>query len=219
MFIPDPDFYPSRIPDPNTATKEKGKKIVVTFLCSHKFHKTENPFSFEMPKKKIWANFQRILSTFYPRNCSQKHGFRIRDPGSGKKLFRIPGPKRHRISDPDPQHCLWTVKIFLAQHKPEGRGSWVISVYLWYYLSPRRALARRWSRTCCLTARQRVFRLSVNRNSPGYSPSSFLHLTDNTRISFVLMIGAFRVMQLPVRSVPNPWHSSVDPDPRIHASD
>ncbi len=28
--IPDPDFYPSRIPDPKTATKERGgKKIVV----------------------------------------------------------------------------------------------------------------------------------------------------------------------------------------------
>jgi hypothetical protein len=23
MFIPDPDFYPSRIPDPKTATKER----------------------------------------------------------------------------------------------------------------------------------------------------------------------------------------------------
>ena len=28
------------------------------------------------------------------------------DPGSGKNLFRIPGSKRHRIPDPDPQHCL-----------------------------------------------------------------------------------------------------------------
>jgi hypothetical protein len=26
MFIPDPDFYPSRIPDPKTATKEMGEK-------------------------------------------------------------------------------------------------------------------------------------------------------------------------------------------------
>jgi hypothetical protein len=26
MFIPDPDFYPSRIPDPKTATKERGEK-------------------------------------------------------------------------------------------------------------------------------------------------------------------------------------------------
>jgi hypothetical protein len=27
MFIPDPDFYQSRIPDPKTATKESGEKI------------------------------------------------------------------------------------------------------------------------------------------------------------------------------------------------
>ena len=31
-------------------------------------------------------------------------GSRIRDPGSGKNLFRIPESKRHRI--PDPQHWL-----------------------------------------------------------------------------------------------------------------
>jgi hypothetical protein len=31
--IPDPDFYPSRIPDPKTATKERGeKKICYTLL-------------------------------------------------------------------------------------------------------------------------------------------------------------------------------------------
>jgi hypothetical protein len=31
MFIPDPDFYPSRIPGPGpkTATKERGEKKVV----------------------------------------------------------------------------------------------------------------------------------------------------------------------------------------------
>jgi hypothetical protein len=29
MFIPDHDFYPSRIPDPKTATKERGEKKFV----------------------------------------------------------------------------------------------------------------------------------------------------------------------------------------------
>jgi hypothetical protein len=33
MFIPDPDFYPSRIPDPTTTTKEKGKKFVDLPFC------------------------------------------------------------------------------------------------------------------------------------------------------------------------------------------
>jgi hypothetical protein len=52
--IPDPDFYPSRIPDPKTATKERGEKNnFQTFLCSHKFHKIVNYFSFEVLKKKV----------------------------------------------------------------------------------------------------------------------------------------------------------------------
>jgi hypothetical protein len=54
------------IPDPKTATKERcGKKLVVLpFFCSHKFHKIENYFSFEMLKKEIWANLQRIIELF-----------------------------------------------------------------------------------------------------------------------------------------------------------
>jgi hypothetical protein len=48
-----------------------------------------------MLKKKIWANFQRIVEVFTQKfsKCSQIHGFGIRDP------------QRHRI--PDPQHCLY----------------------------------------------------------------------------------------------------------------
>jgi hypothetical protein len=53
MFIPDPDFYPSRIPDPKTATKERGeKKICHTFFYSHKFNKIVTYFMFEMLNKK-----------------------------------------------------------------------------------------------------------------------------------------------------------------------
>ncbi len=32
MFIPDPDFYPSRIPDPKIATKERGENLSDFFL-------------------------------------------------------------------------------------------------------------------------------------------------------------------------------------------
>ncbi len=62
-WIPDPDFYPSRIPDPRsripdpkTATKERGEKkfVVIPFFCSHKFHKIANYFILLMLKKKIW---------------------------------------------------------------------------------------------------------------------------------------------------------------------
>ncbi len=45
MFIPDPDFYPSRIPDqipdPKTAKKERGEKklVVIPFYVATNFAK------------------------------------------------------------------------------------------------------------------------------------------------------------------------------------
>jgi hypothetical protein len=118
----------SRIPDPGSRiqkkTKERGEKKISchTFLCSHKFHKIVNYFSFEALKKKIWANFQRIIELFTKKIVkkllkiwSWDPGSGIRDPGSVKNLFRIldPGSRiqgskstRSRIPDPDPQHCM-----------------------------------------------------------------------------------------------------------------
>ncbi len=34
--IPDPEFYPSRIPDPKTVTKERDEKKFDILFCSHK---------------------------------------------------------------------------------------------------------------------------------------------------------------------------------------
>jgi hypothetical protein len=67
----------SRIPDLGSRIQKQQQKRGVkkkfscyTFLCSHKFHKIENYFSFEVMKKKIWANSQRIIELFfYPKNC------------------------------------------------------------------------------------------------------------------------------------------------------
>jgi hypothetical protein len=41
MFIPDSDFYPSQIPDPKTATKERGEKklVVILFFVAPNFIK------------------------------------------------------------------------------------------------------------------------------------------------------------------------------------
>jgi hypothetical protein len=41
MFIPDPDFYPSRIPDPKTAANERGEKtfVVIPFFVATNFTK------------------------------------------------------------------------------------------------------------------------------------------------------------------------------------
>jgi hypothetical protein len=99
--IPDPDFYPSRIPDPKTETKERGEKECVAhnFLCSQKFHKIANYFSFEVLKKKIWANIQRIIELFPQKIVTKLSKIWIWDPGSGKNLFRIPDPGVKKAPD------------------------------------------------------------------------------------------------------------------------
>jgi hypothetical protein len=58
--IPDPDFYPPRIPDPKTATKERGEKkfVVITFYVATNFTKCKINFIFELMKKKLLAKFQ-----------------------------------------------------------------------------------------------------------------------------------------------------------------
>ncbi len=62
-----------------------------------------------MLKKKIWANFQRIVEFFTQKIVIMLSniwvwdpGSGIRDPGSGKTYSgsRIQGSKRHRIPDP-----------------------------------------------------------------------------------------------------------------------
>ncbi len=108
------NFFPSRIPDPKTATKERGEKKIYchTFLCSQKFHNIVNYFIFEVLKKKIWPNFQRIIELFIPKIVTklskvwvQDPGSEIRDPEKKYSGSRIQGSKRHLIPDPDPQHC------------------------------------------------------------------------------------------------------------------
>ncbi len=132
--IPDPDFYPSRIPDAgskNSNKREGWKKICRhNFLCSHKFHKIAHYFSFDVLKKKIWANFQRITELFTQKIVNKLSklwiwdpGSEIRDTGSGKNLFRIPDPGSRGqkgtgswITDPDPQH--WKKHLIMSNiHK------------------------------------------------------------------------------------------------------
>jgi hypothetical protein len=72
MFFSDSTFiHPgSRIPDPKTAKKERNEEeLVVASFCSHKYHKSEHFFTFELVKKKIWANLQRIIEHFTQKNC------------------------------------------------------------------------------------------------------------------------------------------------------
>jgi hypothetical protein len=94
--IPDPDFYPSRISDPgsNNSNKREGLKQICchTFLCSHKSHKIKHYSSFEVLKKKIWANFQRIIELFIKKTVTKLSKIWVWDLGSGKNRFRNPDP-------------------------------------------------------------------------------------------------------------------------------
>ncbi len=96
MFIPDPGSWFLPIPDPGskTATKERGEKKldVKPFYLATKFNKIVNYFSFEVLKKKIWANFQRILELFTKKIDKKLFKKWSWDPGSGKNPFRIPDP-------------------------------------------------------------------------------------------------------------------------------
>jgi hypothetical protein len=70
-------------PDPKTASKERGEKkiVVLPFFCSHKNHKISNYINFELVKRKMWANLQRILFFTYP-------GAQIPNPG----IKKVPDP-------------------------------------------------------------------------------------------------------------------------------
>ncbi len=61
-----------------------------TFLCSHKFHKIENYFSFEVLKKEIWANFQRIIELFTQKIVTKP--LKNMCVGSGIRKKPIPDP-------------------------------------------------------------------------------------------------------------------------------
>jgi hypothetical protein len=108
ISVADPDFYPSRIQKQQQKRGVK-KKIFQNFLCSHKFLKIENYFSFKVLKKKIWANFHRIIEFLTPKIVTKLSKIWVWDPRSGirKKNYsgsQIQGSKRHQILDP--QHCI-----------------------------------------------------------------------------------------------------------------
>ncbi len=63
-----------------------------------------------MLKKKICANFQRIIELFTQKIVIKLSKIWVRDPRFGirdpeKNLFRIPNPGVKKAPDPDSQHC------------------------------------------------------------------------------------------------------------------
>jgi hypothetical protein len=105
MFIPDPDLPVS---DARSRIQKQQQKICChTFLCNHKFYKIINYFSFEVLKKKIWANFQRIIELFTQKIVTKLSeiwvwdpGSEIRDPEKTYSGSRIPDSGVKKAPDP-----------------------------------------------------------------------------------------------------------------------
>ncbi len=72
MFIPDPDFCPSRIPDSwsiHSNKREGWKRISCpTFFCSQKTSQNKNLFYFWAGEEKTLGRFTNNYRTFYPYN-------------------------------------------------------------------------------------------------------------------------------------------------------
>jgi hypothetical protein len=95
MFIPDPDFcfvHPGSRIQKQQQKRGVKKNVCPTFICSHKNHKIENYINVELVKKKIWANYQRIIELSTQKIVINLSRIWVWDPGSGKNLFRIPDP-------------------------------------------------------------------------------------------------------------------------------
>jgi hypothetical protein len=68
--IPDPDFYPSRIPDPKTATEEGGEKkfVIKLFFVFTNFTKMNIILFFNAEEKNL-GQCSKNYRTFYPKIC------------------------------------------------------------------------------------------------------------------------------------------------------
>ncbi len=133
------DVYPGSriltlpIPDPGSriqnSNKKRGEKKICchNFFCSQKFHKIANYISFDVLKKKIWANFHRIIELFTPKIVNKLSKIWVWDPGSGKNLFRIPDPGVKKA--PDPGSGSATLLFFKVFKMPELPIFYLITSY------------------------------------------------------------------------------------------
>ncbi len=69
-------------------------------FCSHKFHKTEYYFIFDMLKKKIWPNFPRSIEVFTQKIVTKPSKIWVWDPESGIRKKPLPDPGAKNAPDP-----------------------------------------------------------------------------------------------------------------------
>jgi hypothetical protein len=107
MFIPDPpnpDFYPSRIPDPKTAKKEKGGKTLLSYLFVATNIKTLKHILFlNWREEKKFGPIYIEFYIFLPQKLS------LNSPGPRS------GTRKKPISDP-------------GVKKAPDTGSWTLTV-------------------------------------------------------------------------------------------
>jgi hypothetical protein len=126
----------SRILDPGSKNSNKRQEwkqfLCQTIFCSYKFHKTDYYFIFYMLKKKIWPNFPRIIEVFTQKNVTKPSKIwvwdpesGIRDPGSGKNLFRIPDPGAKKAPDPGSG----SATLVISPPFPPLFPVWIMEVY------------------------------------------------------------------------------------------
>ncbi len=105
---------------PGSRIQKQQQKRGVKKICCHTFFVATNFAKVNIIsflacwKKKFGPIFQELWK-FLPKKLSlssQKYGFEIRDPGSGKNLFRIPDPGVKKAPDP------WTGSATLVVTDP-----------------------------------------------------------------------------------------------------
>jgi hypothetical protein len=124
MFIPDPDFYPSWIPDLGSRISDPGSKninkrdgwkkfVIILFFLVTNFTKLNLILLLKCWRKKNWANFQRIIEVFTQKFFIKllkiwvwDPGSEIRDPEKTYSGSRGQKGTGSRIPDPDPQHWI-----------------------------------------------------------------------------------------------------------------
>ncbi len=98
--IPEPDFYPSRIPDlgsritdPKTVTKERGEKNLLSFVFfSQKISQNWILCYFWNAKEKNLVQFSKNCWSFYKKIFNVLSNIWVRDPRSGIRKKPIPDP-------------------------------------------------------------------------------------------------------------------------------
>jgi hypothetical protein len=117
MFIPDPEFYPSRISDPTTATKEKGEKsFFYLFFVATNITKWKIIFCLTLTgKERNLSQFTKKYVLFTQTIFTEfsKYGFGIREKpifplnrntnmglGAGIREKPIPDPVVKKALDP-----------------------------------------------------------------------------------------------------------------------